>query len=374
MKKKIAIFTTTRGDMAILTPLIKKLKKEKKIKTYFFVGGTHNSKEYGNTIKEIKDLNIKVDGFFNNKNFVMQDNSYSLSKLLSQDQIKLANIFKNYDFDYVCLIGDRYEKMAVVMNGILFKRKIAHIHGGEITLGSFDNQIRNMFSQASDLHFVICEEYKKNLISMGINKKNIFNIGSLAVENLSNIKIVSRSHILKKCGLNEKKKFCILNYHPPSLDIEIKFEDQIKNIFKGIKHLDLQILITSPGFDTGRKSIMKIITNLKKNHKDIIIKKSLGFKNYFNLIPFSEFIIGNSSSGIIEVPFFKKPTIDIGRRQFGRFKHPSVINCDYKISSIREAVKKVSSQKFKKEIKKMKYLFQNGVATKKFITALKKAN
>ena len=304
----------------------------------------------------------------------MQDNSYSLSKLLSQDQIKLANIFKNYDFNYVCLIGDRYEKMAVAMNGILFKRKIVHIHGGEITLGSFDNQIRNMFSQASDLHFVICEEYKKNLISMGINKNNIFNIGSLAVENLSNIKSVSRSHILKKCGLNEKKNFCILNYHPPSLDIKIKFEDQIKNIFKAIKDLDLQILITSPGLDTGRKSIMKIITNLKKIHKDIIIKKSLGFKNYFNLIPFSEFIIGNSSSGIIEVPFFQKPTIDIGRRQFGRFKHPSVISCDYKISSIRKAAKQASSQKFKKKIKKMKYLFQNGVATKKFITALKRAS
>jgi UDP-N-acetylglucosamine 2-epimerase len=119
---------------------------------------------------------------------------------------------------------------------------------------------------------------------------------------------------------------------------------------------------------------MKIIKSLKKTHQDVIIKKSLGFKNYFNLIPHAEFIIGNSSSGIIEVPFFKKPTIDIGRRQLGRFKHPSVISCDYKISSIKKAVKKALSIKFKNKIKKMKYLFQRGVATNKFIAVLKKTS
>ncbi len=122
MKKKIGIFTTTRGDMAILTPLIKRLKSEKDIKPYFFAGGTHNSKDYGDTINEIKELNIKIDDFFNTKSIHKQDNAYSLSKVLSKDQIKLANIFKKHNFDYVCLIGDRYEKMAVAMNAILFKK------------------------------------------------------------------------------------------------------------------------------------------------------------------------------------------------------------------------------------------------------------
>ncbi len=374
MKKKIGIFTTTRGDMAILAPLIKRLKSEKDIKPYFFAGGTHNSKDYGDTINEIKELNIKIDDFFNIKSIRKQDNAYFLSKVLSKDQIKLANIFKKHNFDYVCLIGDRYEKMAVAMNAILFKKKIIHIHGGEITQGSFDNQIRNMFSQVSNLHFVICEKYKKNLVRMGINKKNIFNIGSLAVENLKSIKEGFKSNIFKKFGLSNEKKFCILNYHPPSLDTKIKFQDQIKNIFDALKDFDIQILITSPGLDSGRNNVIKIIDRLKKKNKKIIYKKSLGFNNYFKLIPFSEFVIGNSSSGIIEVPCFKKPSIDIGLRQYGRFKHLSVISCDYKISSIKAAIKKASSQKFRNKIKKMKFFFKNGIASEKFIKILKKHN
>ena len=204
MKKKIAIFTTTRGEMAVLTPLIKRLKKEKNFKTYFFVGGTHNDKNYGKSISEISNLGIKIDEYFNKKRLTINNNFYSLSKTLAYDQIKIANIFRKFDFEYVCLIGDRYEKMAVTMNAILFKKKIIHIHGGEITLGSFDNQIRNMFSQASNLHFVICEEYKKNLINMGIDKSSIYNIGSLAIENLNNIKKLDKKSIMKKFGLNEK--------------------------------------------------------------------------------------------------------------------------------------------------------------------------
>ncbi len=374
MKKKIAIFTTTRGDMAVLTPLIKRLKKEKNFKTYFFVGGTHNDKNYGKSISEISNLGIKIDEYFNKKRLTINDNSYSLSKTLAYDQIKIANIFRKFDFEYVCLIGDRYEKMAVTMNAILFKKKIIHIHGGEITLGSFDNQIRNMFSQASNLHFVICEEYKKNLINMGIDKSSIYNIGSLAIENLNNIKKLDKKSIMKKFGLNEKKNFCILNYHPPSLDVKIEFEDQIKNILKSLKDFDIQVLVTTPGLDSGRQKVLRIINNFKKKNKDIIYVKSLGFKNFFQLIPFTSFVIGNSSSGIIEVPFFKVPTIDIGLRQAGRYKHQSVISCDYKIISIKKAINNAQSRNFITKIKKMKFIFRKGNASEKFVKILKNYN
>jgi UDP-hydrolysing UDP-N-acetyl-D-glucosamine 2-epimerase len=373
MNKRIAIFTTTRGDMAIIAPLIKVLKKDQNISLYFFVGGTHDKKTYGETVKEIEDLNIKIDGYFNSRNSYNNDDPLSLSILLSKDQIKLANIFKENNFEYVCLVGDRYEKMAIVMNAILFKKKIIHIHGGEITLGSFDNQIRNMFSNASELHFVICDKYKKNLINMNIDKKKIHNIGSLAIENLVNLKKTSASLVLEKFNL-KKKNFCILNYHPPSLDIKIKFEKQITNVLKALSQFNNQVLITTPGLDSGRNDVIKVINKIKKKNKKIIYIKSLGFQNFFKLIPFSKFVIGNSSSGIIEVPYFKIPSIDIGLRQFGRYKHPSVISCDYKISSIKKAIRRAMSQKFKNKLKKMKFIFKNGIASEKFIKILKSHN
>lgn len=370
--KKIGIFTTTRGDMAILTPLIRALKSKKNFKPYFFVGGTHLGKNYGNTLREIKNLNIKVNGYFITRQKQKQDSPYFLSKVLAEDQARLAKIFKKYPLDCICLVGDRYEKMAVVMNSILFKKKLIHFHGGEVTLGSFDNQVRNMFSKASDLHFVICKKYKENLIDMGVNKDNIYNIGSLAIENIKNLRRTNKNRIFKKIGLNFKKKFCILNYHPPSLDEKIKFEKQIKNIFESLRNLDIQIVVTTPGFDSGRAEIINKIKRYKKKNKNIIYTKSLGFNNFFRLIPFCEFVIGNSSSGIIEVPYFKVPTIDVGLRQFGRYKHRSIISCDYKISSIKKSIDLALSKKFKTKLKKMKFEFGNGKASKKLVKILNK--
>lgn len=374
MKKKIGIFTTTRGDMAILTPLLKKIKTNKYFDSYLFVGGTHFNESYGNTVKEIKNLKLKINDTFSSKNKKSKDDALDLSMALSIDQQKLAKIFKKYDFDYVCLIGDRYEKISIVMNSILYKRKIAHIHGGEITLGSFDNQIRNMFSQASDLHFVICNQYKKNLIRMGIKKETIYNIGSLSVENFQNLKNFSRHSIFTRIKLNPSKKLCILNYHPPSLDTKISYQKQIKNILNILKKINMQIIVTTPGLDSGRSQIVNIIKNYEYLNENIIYKESLGFENFFHLIPHCEFIIGNSSSGVIEVPFFKVPTINVGLRQLGRFMHPSIINCDYSTLSIKKSIKKALSKKFKKRIKNMRFEFKNGVASDKFLDVLKKSN
>ncbi len=370
--KNIGIFSTTRGDMAILSPLISKLKKSKKLKPIFFVGGTHRDKKYGNTLNEIKSLNIKVTNFYTSKNKLISDDPYSLSKLLSRDQFNLANIFRRYKLDAICLVGDRFEKMALVMNAILFKKRIIHLHGGEITLGSYDNEIRNMFSKASNFHFVICNEYKNNLLKMGVNKKSIYNTGSLAVDNIKSLKKINKKMLFKKLRLETNKKTCILNYHPPSLDDKVNFQIQLKNILLALKTFKFQIIVTTPGLDSGRNKMLKIINKMKKKDKNIRYIQSLGFKNFFSLIPFCEFVIGNSSSGIIEVPYFKIPTIDIGRRQQGRLKHLSVINCNYNKLEIKKSLNLAMSKKFKQKIKKMKFYFGKGNASSQITKILER--
>ncbi len=368
--KTIAIFSSTRGDMSILSPLIKKINREKKVKYLFFVGGTHLIKNYGETVDEIKDLKINIKAKFDylvpgnkNKNFL---------ESLSRAEKSISKIFSKYNFDFVCVLGDRFEKLAIVNNAIIYNKPIMHLHGGEITEGVIDNQIRNMITKASHLHFVICENYKKNIIKMGENKKRVFNFGSLAVENIKNVKKISKKKLFHNLGLSINISTILLTYHPVTLEKKISGLGQIKNIFKAIDNFNFQTLITAPGHEVGRSEIENFIKQKVKKNKKFIYIRSLGYKKLFNLMLHCKFVIGNSSSGIIEAPFLRVPTINIGDRQKGRFMHASVLNSNYEYNKIKKSIEKIFSSSFKKRLKKFKYFFGNGNSSKKIIEKIKK--
>ena len=366
---KVAIFTTTRGDMAILEPLLIKMRNDKKIKPLLFVGGTHLSKQYGYTINEIKSRKIKIDGTFNYKS-----NKYSRESLvesLSEAHISIKKIFKKNKFDFVCILGDRFEKLAIVNNAIIYNKPIIHLYGGEKSEGVIDEQIRHMISKASHLHFVMNREYKKNIINMGEQKFRVFNTGTLAIDSIKNIKKKSWKEILCKFNLNYRERFAILTYHPVTLKKRVSTEKQLKSIFMALEKHDLQIIVTFPGHEHESNTIKKFIEKKAKKNKKYKVVKSLGFENLFTLLPQCSFVIGNSSSGITETPYFKIPTINIGERQKGRFFHKSVINCGYDQEEISRAIKKSLDVRFLKKIKKMKYEFGNGNASSKIIKILK---
>ncbi len=368
MKKKIAIFTTTRSDVSILTPLMKRIQKTRRLDYLFFVGGTHLNKTYGNTLNELRNNRLKVHGHFNYLD--KGDNKRNLSKSLATAHQKVNEIFSKHQFDIVCILGDRFEKLAIVNNAIIYNKPIFHLHGGEITEGAIDNQIRNMISKSSQLHFVICNEYKKNLIKIGEKKNNIFNYGSLAVDAIQNIKIIKREILFKKLNLDHKLSTVILTYHPVTLENKISSANQIKNVLKILNKSNFQVVITAPGHENERSIMEKYIYLYSRNNHKIKYIKSLGHNLLFNLIPQCEFMIGNSSSGLIEVPYFKIPTVNIGDRQKGRVMHKSIINCSYSSSSIQKAINKAMSPKFKKKIIKQKYLFGNGGSSKKIVNKI----
>ena len=371
MAKVLAIFTSCRGDIGILTPLVKNIYNTKKIKVLFFVGGTHLSKKYGYTIDEIKKSKIKITETYNYH--IDSDDPYYLSKSTNKSGILLADIFRDYNFDYVCILGDRFERIPIILNALLFKKAIVHLHGGEKTEGLIDEQVRNMISKSAHIHFVICKQYMKNLNKIGEKKWRIFNSGSLALDNIKNIKKINYKKILYNYKINPDKPFCILTYHPVTLEFDISLKKQIKNIFQVIKKFDFQVIITHPGNEVGSHEIINLIKNeVIKSNNNFFLIKSLGYSNLYNLIPHSNFVIGNSSFGIIEVPYFKIPTINIGDRQKGRYMHESIINCDYSSASIEKAILKTKNEKFVSKLKKMKYEFGNGNASKKIIDTLYK--
>ena len=361
MKKKnntIAFFTTSRAEFGIMQPLITVLQRYK-IDIKLFVGGAHLSKKYGQTISEIKKHKIRISGKFS---YVSKDDDEkSLSRSLSISNNTLSNFFKKFNFKYVVIFGDRYDLFPILINSVIFKKEILHFGGGETTMGAIDNIIRNIASIASNYHFTCNNEYSKKLFSMGLNKHRIFNVGSLSADAILKIKkSIPKKKYLKEHGLNQSLPLVSLTYHPATSESGESASKKLEKLLKILEKFNLNIIITSPNIEKDSSKILTIVNKYIKRKKNYIFFKSLGFKNYQILLKNSDFIIGNTSSGIMEAPYYKIPSINIGSRQKGRVRHKSVIDCNYNERSIEKSIKKALSKSFKNSISKMKYKFGKG--------------
>ncbi|KON26762.1 hypothetical protein AC481_06540 [miscellaneous Crenarchaeota group archaeon SMTZ-80] len=368
--KKIAVFTTSRADFGILSPLIRAIIASEKLQLLLFAGGAHLKAKTGFTIKEIEKSGFKISETFDY--LLNSDEDSFLARSLGTAIIKVSKIFSKYDFDMVCILGDRFELLSIVANAILFRKPIVHIHGGEKSEGSIDEQIRHMITKASHLHFAACEEYSQNIRNMGEADWRVYNTGALTIDNIVNITKIEKTTLFDNLGLDKDKDTILLTYHPVTLELEISSLEQITNVFKAIREFDYQVIITSPNVDKDSSIIDEFIIKQVNENQNYKYFRSLGYVNYLCLIPYCKFVIGNSSSGIIEVPYFKKPTVNIGCRQRGRILHDSVINTDYSVRSIVEGIKTACSPEFINSIVNMEFKFGNGSAAHRMTEILEK--
>ena len=364
MKYKLAFFTSTRSDMTILEPLLNEIKQSRNFKYLLFVHGTHLEKKFGSTISDIKKLNFKVTSSFLSVNKF--DTALGIAKSLAMTQFHVNKIFNKFNFDAVILLGDRIERLPIVSSAIAFRKLIFHIHGGEITTGALDDQVRHMISKSAHLHFVICDNYKKNLLKMSEEKFRVHNVGSLGIERI--LKEIKKKKNKKQMIDNQ----VILTYHPETLHSKFEWSKNFFKIIKALNEFNFKVIITSPGHETGSKKQIKFIKKIIKNKKNFLFIKSLGVKKYIEKLSQAAFVIGNSSSGIIEVPYFKIPTINIGIRQNGRYFHKSVIQTKCNYLSIKKSIILATSKNFKKKIKSMRLHFGNGGAGKKILKIMSK--
>ena len=362
MKKiRLAFFTSTRGDLAILKPLIDSIKKNKNFNYLFFVHGTHLEKSYGYTIKEVEQLKIRISA--KGKTLSKIDNKLGIIETLQKTQIFMNKIFNKFKFDAVIILGDRIERLPIISNSIAYRKLIFHLHGGELTYGSYDDQVRHIITKASHLHFPICESYKKNILKLSEERFRICNSGSLAVEN-----------ILKYLQKNKykKKKYVILTYHPETITDSFQWESNFKMISETLSKFEFKVIVTAPGHEKGSQEYIKSLKKIINKFKNFTFIPSLGYEKYFKILNETKFVIGNSSSGIIEVPYFKIPTINIGDRQHGRFNHDSIISCQVAKKDLNISIKKAISSKFNYKISKMKLYFGKGNASKKILNFIYK--
>ncbi len=355
-RKKICIITSSRAEFGLLSRLIKKIQINFVIK--LIVTGSHVSKSFGNTINEINKENIKI--FKTIKLNLNDDSEKGISNVISETITKFEKIFRTLKPDLLIVLGDRYEIFSAVIAASIHRITIAHIHGGETTVNSLDNYFRHSISIMSHLHFVAHEKYKKRVISLGKNPKNVFVVGGMGAGNLQKIKLKKKN----------KLKYYVCIFHPETLkkDYGIKMMKSAINFF-GKNENDIFIFFR-PNADTKNKQILGLINSSVKKFKNFRFVNSINYGDFINLLANSQGILGNSSSGILEAPSLKIPTINIGYRQNGRLKSSSVVDSEGDIVSLKRSFKKINSKQFRQKIKKTTNPYYNGDASKKIFKIL----
>ena len=368
--KKILIFTSSRADYGLFHRLIKKLRK--KFQINLVISGSHLSRKHGETIKEINDDEIKIFKKIRWSKF--EDSHLNIVNNFSETLKKFSIIIKNYKFDLIILLGDRFETLSVAIAAHLFRIPIAHIHGGELTSGSIDDAMRHSITKLSSLHFVSHKEYKKRVIQLGENPKNVFVVGSLGAENIDQTKFLSKNNLEKFLKLKFLDKNILINFHPETSQLKSE-KKQIKEILISLsKFKEINKIFTMPGIDKGNKFISSEISKFVKKNKNSYSFKSLGYKKYFSLMNNVDLMLGNSSSGILEMPSFKKITINLGIRQNGRLQANSIINLNISSKEIIKTIRNFYQGKYNLKLKKSKNIYYSKNTSDKIIEILNKIN
>lgn len=324
--KKVCVLTATRAEYGLLKTVIKKLKQREEIDVRVVVTGAHLSSEFGLTYREIAKDGINIDKKI--EILLSSDSTVSVSKSMGLAMISFAEYFHDSKPDLLVVLGDRYETIAVCLAAMNERIPIAHLHGGETTEGAIDEAIRHSITKMSSLHFVSTEKYRKRVIQLGEHPNTVFNVGAMGVENALKTKLLSRDELQKALGIELRPHYAVVTFHPVTLENDTA-EQQVKEVLEALVTFDnFDYIITKANADASGISINNIIDEFCENRDNMYCFYSLGVQRYLSAVKYADMVIGNSSSGLIEVPSFGIPTINIGDRQKGRIKAESVFDCE----------------------------------------------
>ena len=346
MRKKIFIVTSSRADYDHLYWLIKDLEKINKFKLTLVVTGNHMEKRFGNTIsqinfkKKIQILKIKI-------NFD-SDTKYSASKILAKTIEKSSLIFRNQKPNLIILLGDRFEILGCAIGASINNLPIAHLNGGEQTAGAIDEWSRHSITKMSNFHFVANQVYRKRVIQLGENPKSVYCTGGLSADNVKKTSILKKKILEKKLGKKLLNKNILITYHPETLEQE-RSKYLFSNILNSLKNFkNIGLFFTSPNADPDNYIVTAMINKFIKKNPNAHFFLNLGREKYVSLLKYSNIILGNSSSGILEAPYLGTYTINIGDRQLGRLKSKTVYDVENNENKIRAIVSKLILRKNKK--------------------------
>ncbi|MEJ9281706.1 UDP-N-acetylglucosamine 2-epimerase [Ureibacillus thermosphaericus] len=361
MKRKICVVTATRAEYGLLCNLMKRIQEDEEFELQIVATGMHLSPEFGLTFHQ-----IEKDGFFINEKveiLISSDSPQGVVKSMGLANISFADVFERLKPDLIIILGDRFEMLSVAQTALIMQIPIAHIHGGECTFGAYDDAIRHSITKMATWHFTSCETHRKRVIQLGEHPSRVWNVGALFVENIRNLPLLTKEELYKKLNLNPNKECLLITYHPETTGEY----NAVHELLKALKaYQNFNLVFTKSNADNGGRFINKEIEKSLKNFENAYLYDSLGTIKYLSLAKYAKVVIGNSSSGLGEVPYLHTPTVNIGNRQAGRERPNSVIDCESNVLSIQNGI-----------VKALQYngnyqqIFGDGNTSKKIVEILK---
>lgn len=359
MKRKICVVTGTRAEYGLLCRLMQEIQSDGRMELQIIATGAHLSPEFGMTYREIENA-----GFVINEKVEMllsSDTPVGVTKSMGLALVGFADAFARLMPDIVVVLGDRYEILAAAEAAMVANIPIAHIHGGEITAGAIDDSMRHAITKMAQLHFVAAPEYRKRVLQLGENPAHVYEVGAVGIDNIVGMALMPLGELEESLQFPLGDKFFLVTYHPVTI-AAARQSDALQNLFDA---LDLfpgyRILITKANSDAGGREINRRLDEYTAARKGrVACYASLGQLRYLSAMKYASAVVGNSSSGLLEAPVLKKPTVNIGSRQQGRLRYPSVIDCAEGKDAIAEALGKAVSAEFRRGLDNMAIPYADG--------------
>lgn len=350
--KKICIVTATRAEYGLLKPVIEKIYKSETTELKLVVTGMHLSPEFGLTYKEIEADGYPIDQKI--EMLLSSDTPVGITKSMGIALIGFGDYFSVNRPDIVVILGDRYEMLMVAAAAMIARIPIAHLHGGEKTEGAVGEAIRHSITKMSHLHFTSTEEYRRRVIQLGEQPDRVYNVGALGVENARKVSLLRKEELENQIGFHFSEPTVMVTYHPVTLEM-LTAKDQFTDILSVIdSHKEISVIFTKANADTDGRIINRMIDEYVRDNSDrCAVYTSLGQRRYLSALQYVDAVLGNSSSGLVEVPSFHIPTINIGDRQRGRVCAESVIHCGNSANEIESALLLALSKEFRQKLTDM---------------------
>ena len=353
MSRRICVVTGSRAEYGLLNRLIRMIAASPMTELKLVATNMHLSPLFGETYREIEADDFIIDKKVPILEDTALDNSEATLKALSKAIAGMSEAFSELKPDLVLILGDRYEILSAAIAAMIHKIPIAHIGGGNVTEGAYDDAIRHSITKMSHLHFVSTDVYRRRVIQLGELPERVFNVGSIGIENILRSPLMTEEDLEKSLSFKVNRSTLLVTYHPVTLSAENVEKDIDAFLSVLDERKDLRIIFTMPNSDTGGHIIMEKINQFVQDHNDRACAfKSLGYKRYLSTMKYAGAVVGNSSSGVVEAPSFHIPTLDIGDRQKGRIAADSVYHCAPDAESIRAGLSYIFSDEFQRIVKK----------------------
>jgi GDP/UDP-N,N'-diacetylbacillosamine 2-epimerase (hydrolysing) len=368
MNRKICVITGTRAEFGLLSWLMKDIKAEPSLDLQVIVTGTHLSPEFGLTYQEIEQSGFSIDAKV--EMLLSGDTSVAVTKSIGLGMIGFADAYEQLKPDMILLLGDRFEIFAAAAAAHIAGIPVAHLHGGETTEGAFDEALRHSITKMSHLHFVAAPEYQKRVIQLGEHPDRVFLVGGLGVDAIKRLHLLNREDLETSIDFKLSNKNLLVTFHPVTLDGNGSARQMSELLHVLDELVDTNLIFTMSNSDTGGRELTKMVESFVATHGNARLYSSLGQLRYLSCVKCVDGVIGNSSSGLTEVPSLGVGAINIGDRQKGRLSASSVIHCDPTSDSIRRAINNLYEPSFQSSLTRVTNPYGNGGACKKIIQVL----